>query len=367
MLVNLYLKSIRTPLPEPDSLNLPLGRLERAKKYRRPEDRMRCLAAGFLLSERLNVHSDDDLIYSAYGKPMLRSGAKCFNLSHSGDYAALAVADTPIGVDIELIQPFDRQIVDECFTAQERLWLRERETDAAFFKLWTAKEAVMKAIGMGLSLHPLSFCVLPADASAHIVRGQSWYLRSARVDEHMLCAAAGAPFSLCLRREKTGKDDIMRIITERLSITPVSESELRLLADKFKLSAPELGAAYGEMLENCQKHPGEYLWYAPWKMCLREGGEEVGYAGFKGLSAECSAEIGYGTNEGHEGRGYATECVKALCGWAVREKPGIRIEAETEADNEASKRVLAKTGFLPTGEYGQEGPRYVLSDANLKD
>lgn len=42
-------------------------------------------------------------------------------------------------------------------------------------------------------------------------------------------------------------------------------------------------------------------------------------------------------------------------------QPGITaVEAETDADNEASKRVLSKLGFAPTGQFGDEGPRFVL-------
>ena len=33
----------------------------------------------------------------------------------------------------------------------------------------------------------------------------------------------------------------------------------------------------------------------------------------------------------------------------------------TEADNLASQRVLEKAGFVPSGEYGEEGPRFVLT------
>lgn len=56
-----------------------------------------------------------------------------------------------------------------------------------------------------------------------------------------------------------------------------------------------------------------------------------------------------------------TEAVLALVAWAAS-MPGVRqIEAETEADNLASQRILFKTGFSPTEELGEEGPRFVRS------
>ena len=42
-------------------------------------------------------------------------------------------------------------------------------------------------------------------------------------------------------------------------------------------------------------------------------------------------------------------------------QPGVKgVEAETDPENEKSKRVLFKCGFLPTGEVGKEGPRFAL-------
>ncbi len=39
----------------------------------------------------------------------------------------------------------------------------------------------------------------------------------------------------------------------------------------------------------------------------------------------------------------------------------IKIEAETDPDNQPSMNVLAKVGLIPNGETGEEGPRFVLA------
>ena len=49
----------------------------------------------------------------------------------------------------------------------------------------------------------------------------------------------------------------------------------------------------------------------------------------------------------------------ALVQWASRQPGVLRIEAETDKDNIASQRVLAKSGFVPSGMIDEEGPRFV--------
>lgn len=86
----------------------------------------------------------------------------------------------------------------------------------------------------------------------------------------------------------------------------------------------------------------------------------VGDACFKGFPACGMPEIGYGILDGYRGQGYATEAVGALCRWALGQPHTRGIEAETAPDNAASRRVLEKLGFVPSGETGEEGPRWRL-------
>ena len=101
-----------------------------------------------------------------------------------------------------------------------------------------------------------------------------------------------------------------------------------------------------------------WVWYAIWMIELKNG-THIGELCFKGLGADGMVEIGYGVSEEYEGKGYATEAVSAVVRWAI-DQPGVaRIEAETEAENIASQRVLEKCGFIATGSIGEEGPRFV--------
>lgn len=153
---------------------------------------------------------------------------------------------------------------------------------------------------------------------------------------------------------------MVRIKTERLTISPMTEHELMQLINQYSVAAPELSLAYREMLNNCVQFPEQHVWYAAWKICLADSGKEVGYAGFKGFNGGYP-EIGYGITDEHEGVGYATEAVTALCDWALQMPDVIAIEAETESDNIKSIRVLIKNGFVQTGVVGEEGPRYILN------
>ena len=147
----------------------------------------------------------------------------------------------------------------------------------------------------------------------------------------------------------------MRIETKRLIVYPASREQME--ASIASETDAELKKAYTEMLEGCLKHPDQWEWNAMWMITLRDG-THIGDLCFKGLGTEGRAEIGYGILEEHQGQGYATEAVGAAVNWALRQSGVTCVEAETDPDNQASRRVLEKCGFLPTGTVGEEGPRY---------
>jgi 4'-phosphopantetheinyl transferase len=114
-----------------------------------------------ILARRVGCLPDE--LRFAYGradKPELQgiADAPHFNLSHSGGFAALAVADRPVGIDIEAVRPITDDIAGRFFSPAEVHALRNlpsSEQTAAFFRCWTRKEAFVKALGAGLN-YPLS-------------------------------------------------------------------------------------------------------------------------------------------------------------------------------------------------------------------
>jgi 4'-phosphopantetheinyl transferase len=81
-----------------------------------------------------------------------------YNLSHSTDRALLAVTSiAPVGVDIEFNRGLaDTQaLIERYFSAREQhtlAQLPEEEISTAFYRVWTRKEAVIKAHGHGLGI-----------------------------------------------------------------------------------------------------------------------------------------------------------------------------------------------------------------------
>lgn len=147
------------------------------------------------------------------------------------------------------------------------------------------------------------------------------------------------------------------IKTKRLKIYPASQEQMEeFIAGQ---SDENLKTAYREMLSGSLAHPKQWNWYAIWMIEL-EDGTHIGELCFKGLDENGVAEIGYGISEKYQGQGYATEAVKAVTSWALKQPNVTAIEAETELENKASLRVLEKSGFVATGKNGQEGLRFIL-------
>jgi 4'-phosphopantetheinyl transferase len=152
----------------------------RAERFKFDVHRNRFIAARTilrrLLSQYLN-HAPDSLQfeYTSYGKPYLPHSSIFFNLSHANEWALYAISlEEKTGVDIEHVKP-DRDmenIAARFFSNTENQWLKkipEDKKQEAFFRIWTCKEAFIKAIGEGLSFPLKDFDVAIVDHSARIV------------------------------------------------------------------------------------------------------------------------------------------------------------------------------------------------------
>ena len=153
---------ITYPFPE-DVYGLYLKKLPeelKAKNQRfvRWEDRHAHLMGKILLlanSIKLGTGGNvlDDLKYNAYGKPLL--DYLTFNISHSGEFVVCACTTSNIrlGIDIERKKP--APFSDFADTMNDEQWEEiNRDPNRAldlFYRNWTIKESVIKAIGQGLS------------------------------------------------------------------------------------------------------------------------------------------------------------------------------------------------------------------------
>lgn len=129
------------------------------------DDKKRCILAEVLLNKALkhfNIN-DYELIYNENNKPYIKNSNVYFNISHSGDYVAVIVSDTEVGIDIQRINKLQLNIAQKCFHENEyKNIINEndinKQTDL-FYSYWAMKEAYTKAIGKGLAMPLNSFDV----------------------------------------------------------------------------------------------------------------------------------------------------------------------------------------------------------------
>jgi 4'-phosphopantetheinyl transferase len=139
---------------------------------------LRVLLASYLGLDAAAV----EFVYGPQGKPALApklenvSPSLRFNASNSGDLAAYAFTHgCEIGVDVERYRalPDLESIARRYFSPEETaelLQLSPNEITSGFFNCWTRKEAVIKAMGGGLSIPLDSFRVtLGPGAAARMV------------------------------------------------------------------------------------------------------------------------------------------------------------------------------------------------------
>lgn len=141
-------------------------RQERADRYRLLDDRIRCLAAGWLLRHAVRATTGIDPVEgsTATGQPLLRNlPALQVSLAHSSCWVACTLHSSQVGVDIELFhepEPGVPELVMAPSELADYLALTDStERQHRFCSIWTLKEAWLKAIGTGLDRSPASFAV----------------------------------------------------------------------------------------------------------------------------------------------------------------------------------------------------------------
>lgn len=148
--------------------------LARADRFVQARDRIRFVAGraalrGILAGYLAAAPDQLEFSYGRAGKPALAgqwiSSEIQFNLSHSQAVGLLAVSrERSLGIDIEWMNPATSvmEICERFFSECEISTLRELPEEAkaaGFFQCWTRKEALIKAVGEGLSIPLDSFDV----------------------------------------------------------------------------------------------------------------------------------------------------------------------------------------------------------------
>lgn len=153
--------------------------------------------------------------------------------------------------------------------------------------------------------------------------------------------------------------------TPRLRIIPLTLEQLQQyiradnsletalqIQESFRTISPDLQEALEQtILPNVADTSKNYLFATLWTIILKEENRMVGDLCFVGEpNADGEIEIGYGTYEGYRQRGFMTEAVDGMIGWA-KKQPHVRaMIASTEKNNRASSSVLEKNNFVQSGE-----------------
>lgn len=174
----------------------------RADRLVIPIKRQRFIAARAglrLILEDVTGTPPDALIFCthAHGKPYLCGHhTPEFNLAHADDTALVAVAETPVGIDIEHERPLTSMLhmTQIAFSPQEQSnWLAlpaERQTEA-FYRTWTRKEALMKAHGDGFRLSQ-TFSI-PVTDQPQTITVDGWTVRDIPLELGWVAALATLP------------------------------------------------------------------------------------------------------------------------------------------------------------------------------
>lgn len=135
------------------------------------------------------------LAYGEAGKPYLAEHPDVFmSLSHSGDRVMCALSSGEVGCDVQEIGSMDPAMAKRYFHPKEIELLRaatDAERQALFYRIWTAKESYVKALGSGISRGMRDFYV-DFGGGMPCVRGEKmYYIKEVKLCGYAACACSG--------------------------------------------------------------------------------------------------------------------------------------------------------------------------------
>lgn len=175
--------------------------LTRAGRFHRELDRNQFIIYRSILKFVLAAHTNLDiknihLEYHLNKKPYLASHPNLhFNISHSEDFAVIAISRDEVGIDIEYInKDFNfEELLPEIFNDNEILAIQNATNKKhAFYTSWTRKEAFVKALGKGIDEDFKDVPCLDGDHSipALLKTSANWQMYSFNLADHYLGAVA---------------------------------------------------------------------------------------------------------------------------------------------------------------------------------
>ncbi len=146
-----------------DAVHLPSGLvpapIRLAAKQFSPSRQASFMAGRSLLAAWCQLHYGcpelPELAMGPHGRPVFSDPLLPeFSISHSGDWLWLAIGEPSLGLDVEQHRPRRNlgKLMEHVLSPQELDWVsRQKDELSAFYRLWTLREAVLKASGRGLA------------------------------------------------------------------------------------------------------------------------------------------------------------------------------------------------------------------------
>lgn len=169
---------------------------EKAERFLFPKDQARYVFCRGMLRQILSSYIGCApgaifFSYNEWGKPRLAHPLK-FNLSHTHDLAVFAFSSVEIGIDVEKVKPLpDLLAIAKAFFSEEEYLhlenLDEAERTRVFYALWTKKEALLKALGLGLGKEEI---LKQMSQKEHRLLDSLWQVRELDLAAGYSCAIA---------------------------------------------------------------------------------------------------------------------------------------------------------------------------------
>lgn len=170
-----------------------------ARRYRLYEDKMRFISGKILTRFLLGHYLGTDKIIlknGKYGKPYHEKVANQktveFNISHSGEKVLAAFSYSyKVGIDVQEIKeiPDYMEIAENFFSKEEAADIMQNGGLKLFYQYWAAKEAYLKALGIGLNRGMDFFSVRNEKIIERGKEKNEWYLYPIKMKDYATCVA----------------------------------------------------------------------------------------------------------------------------------------------------------------------------------
>lgn len=152
-MIEIYLLNIQDLEVKDYVNNIPDNFLNQVNKYKEEDQRKRSFFSWYLLYLKLKMRNIDvgnlKVNLNANGKPLIEGIH--FNITHSHNLVALALANEEVGIDLEYVEFKDNsKLAKKVMTDEE--YNKSLTGDICFYMIWTKKEAYLKRKGLALNL-----------------------------------------------------------------------------------------------------------------------------------------------------------------------------------------------------------------------